>query len=63
MTGKYVDLSQYCVHVSTNLLKTYFRELPDALLTDAHFDAFIAIDGMLCMCIVLGIMHICVPAH
>lgn len=41
-----VDFSQYDVHVAANLLKLYFRELPEPLLTYENYGMFIAASGI-----------------
>jgi len=41
-----VDLSKYDEHINANLLKRYFRELPDPLLTFEAYDMFIAAEGI-----------------
>lgn len=46
-SGKSVDFSKMkYVHAVAGLIKMYFRELPEPLLTFDHYDMFIAADGI-----------------
>ena len=41
-----IDFNEYHVHVLTSVMKTFFRELPEPLLTYDLYDDFIRASGM-----------------
>lgn len=43
--GEYVNIGDYGEHMCASLLKRYFRELPDPLLTFEAYDMFVAAEG------------------
>ena len=40
--GKKVDLNEFSIHSIANLLKRWFRETDESILTDNHYDTFLS---------------------